>query len=226
MECGAKRVNGERCRTQAMPNGRCRIHGGKSLNGLAHPSTTHGRYSKHLPTRYLARYNEARDDARLLEFRDDLALLDARLCDVMEQVGNSESGELWKRCKEALRSHDKAKEEEARKEAFGQIRWLINEGYAEWQTWMEIRRLLEDRRKIVEAEVERQHKERRSIDEKGMLLVLGAVSQIIRTHVADADALRRIARDFAGLVSSPASGTDRPGQAASVPAIEGAGQSE
>jgi hypothetical protein len=46
--CGAKkRRKDETCRAPAMPNGRCRIHGGLSLGGIAHPNFKHGRRSKY-----------------------------------------------------------------------------------------------------------------------------------------------------------------------------------
>jgi hypothetical protein len=47
--CGAKTRSGGTCRNWAMANGRCRLHGGKSLAGPASPSFKHGRHSKWLP---------------------------------------------------------------------------------------------------------------------------------------------------------------------------------
>ena len=45
--CGAKTRSGGRCKNLAMfPAGRCRMHGGKSLRGLASPRYKHGKYSK------------------------------------------------------------------------------------------------------------------------------------------------------------------------------------
>src|SRR5262249_1044000 len=47
--CGAKTRTGAPCKALAMPNGRCRMHGGGSLALLAHPNYKHGRYSKYSP---------------------------------------------------------------------------------------------------------------------------------------------------------------------------------
>lgn len=44
-ECGAKTRSGGPCKTKPMPNGRCRMHGGKSLSGENHPRWKHGRYA-------------------------------------------------------------------------------------------------------------------------------------------------------------------------------------
>lgn len=46
-QCGAKTRAGAPCKTTAMRNGRCRMHGGKSLAWFAHPNYKHGRYSKY-----------------------------------------------------------------------------------------------------------------------------------------------------------------------------------
>jgi len=47
--CGAKLRNKDRtCRnTFTMRNGRCRLHGGKSYTGIAHPRYVDGKYSKY-----------------------------------------------------------------------------------------------------------------------------------------------------------------------------------
>lgn len=41
---------------RAMPNGRCRMHGGKALAGIAWPSFKDGRHSKYLPAGLMGRY--------------------------------------------------------------------------------------------------------------------------------------------------------------------------
>jgi hypothetical protein len=44
--CNAKTRAGGLCQNAPMANGRCRMHGGKSLRGIASPRYKHGRYSK------------------------------------------------------------------------------------------------------------------------------------------------------------------------------------
>ncbi len=46
--CGAKTRAGTPCKRFAQqPQGRCKLHGGASLYGPAHPNWKHGRRSKH-----------------------------------------------------------------------------------------------------------------------------------------------------------------------------------
>jgi hypothetical protein len=44
--CGAKTRTGGSCRQPAMKNGRCRMHGGKSLSGKEHGRYKHGQFTK------------------------------------------------------------------------------------------------------------------------------------------------------------------------------------
>ena len=44
--CGVRTRLGRSCRQPAMKNGRCRLHGGKSLSGKAHGRYVHGRRTK------------------------------------------------------------------------------------------------------------------------------------------------------------------------------------
>ena len=43
--CGAKTRGGHSCKSPAMKNGRCRMHGGKSLSGKNHGRYKHGCYT-------------------------------------------------------------------------------------------------------------------------------------------------------------------------------------
>lgn len=91
--CGAKlrKKPGKRCQSdKLMPNGRCRLHGGKTPSGLASPNWKHGLKSKHrwqgsLPSEHSAggsladRFEAAMDDPSLASLRQALAVNDALL---------------------------------------------------------------------------------------------------------------------------------------------------
>ena len=44
--CCPHEAAGGRCKQPAMKNGRCRLHGGKSLSGKQHGQYKHGRYTR------------------------------------------------------------------------------------------------------------------------------------------------------------------------------------
>lgn len=89
--CGAKRRDGTPCQTTFLqPNGRCRMHGGGALKGLASPSFKDGRFAKDLPPRLQARFEEAVNDQELLSLRKDAALLDAMLTAKLSELREAE----------------------------------------------------------------------------------------------------------------------------------------
>ena len=89
--CDARTRAGTPCQRAPRPNERCSKHGGKSLAGIASPRFTSGRSSVVLPTRLAARYHEAHADPQLLAIWDDVALVDARIADVLGRVDSGES---------------------------------------------------------------------------------------------------------------------------------------
>ena len=94
--CGAKTRDGDPCRAWPLKgHTRCRMHGGRSLRGPAHPAFRSGRYSKVLPSRLLAQYRAAEKDPELTSLRGELALVDARLADLLTRVDSGESGAIW-----------------------------------------------------------------------------------------------------------------------------------
>src|SRR3954471_18287255 len=89
--CKAKtRVGGECAQPRMLPAGRCRLHGGRTPRGLANANTRSGRYSRDLPTRVLLRYESALADPQLLSVRDDIALLQGAITDVMAELKEAE----------------------------------------------------------------------------------------------------------------------------------------
>lgn len=67
-ECGAKTRNGGTCKNAPMPNGRCRMHGGKAGRPI-----THGRYSERIPKHIEELANNLKTGDQLDIF-DELAL--------------------------------------------------------------------------------------------------------------------------------------------------------
>lgn len=86
MQCGAKTRSGAPCKSKSMTNGRCRMHGGKQpAPGITHPNTKTGRYSKDIPTRLAAGYQQALSDPDLLQLNDEIRLTDSLITDLMDR---------------------------------------------------------------------------------------------------------------------------------------------
>ncbi|HEU5090506.1 MAG TPA: HGGxSTG domain-containing protein [Roseiflexaceae bacterium] len=204
MECGARKRDGTPCKAKAMPNGRCRIHGGLTPVGPALPQYRDGRYSRVLPARLAGRYQEAAQDTALLELRSEVALLDARLADLLGRVDTGESGALWRALAEwrlealaARKANDTVKTSEAINAIFD----LIQRGHADYQAWREVGSVIEQRRKLVESERKRLIEMQQTLTAEKAMLLLGAVLGVIKEHVQDRNTLHAISRGIEQLTT-------------------------
>ena len=204
-ECGAKTRQGGVCKQPALPNGRCHYHGGKSLAGLVSPTYQTGRYSKVLPARLAGRYAEAQADAALLELRDDVALTDARLADLLGRVDTGESGALWQAL-QALRldviAYKRAGDTVKMAEALNALLDTIGQAHADYRAWAEIGAVLDQRRRLVESERKRLVEMQQTLTVEKAMLLVGAIGGIIKAHVDDRSVLAKISADISALVAA------------------------
>ena len=183
-----------------MANGRCRLHGGKSLKGIASPVLTQGgRYSKYLPTRMQERYEQSRTDSELLALREDIALVDGRLADLLKRVDHGEAGAAWKEARAAflelsiaMSTSDGAKLIKASKE----LEQVIGRGLSDYMAWDEISRLLEQRRKLSESERKRLVDMQNMITSEQAMLLMRAMLDSVKRNVIDVPTLTAIQNDF------------------------------
>lgn len=94
--CGAKTRSGKECTQRGMTNGRCKMHGGQSLGGVASPTFKHGRYSKAFK-QLGARFEESINDPALLDPRRAVATQDLIVTKCAERLAEHDSPEFRKR---------------------------------------------------------------------------------------------------------------------------------
>ena len=187
-----------------MPNGRCRMPAGKPQAGIASPRFPNGPYSRYLPERLIGRYTEAESDEKLLELRADIALVDARLADLLGRLDSGESRTVWQRLREAQREFTRARRSGATEEmraALLAIDELIAQGASEASVWEDVLRLLDQRRRLVESERRRLVEMGQMITTERAMVLLGVVVATIRRHVTDRAALAAISSDLRQLVA-------------------------
>lgn len=183
----------------------CWVHGGATPKGFAAPQTKTGRYSKHLPTRLAARYEEAQADGKLLELRDEVSLIDSRLADLLSRVDTGESGAIYKALKATYAELEKASAKAdgpAMAAAIRELGVLINRGMADWAIWAEIAAGVEQRRKLVETERKHLAQMEQMVTVNEMMLMAGALLASVRAHVSDRHALNAISTEFARLTAA------------------------
>lgn len=205
--CAAKtKGSGQPCKLAALSSGRCRFHGGMSLKGIASPAFKHGLRSKYMPANLGARFRAAAADPELLRLDGDVALLEARLLELLERVGvGGSSGEAWGRLRglwDEFRSLKPDEVDRARL-VMGSIGEAIASGTSDAATWAAIRELVEDRRRVIDSirKHEVQAQEALTLDQA--MLLFAALSQAVKQNVQDRVALRRISEQFAHLMGRP-----------------------
>lgn len=206
--CGGKTRKGGKCQNWAMANGRCRMHNGNAARGIGHPNTTHGRYSKYLPTRLAGKYLEAQADTELLNLRSEIALIDTRTIELIKQIDTGESGRIWQAVRDVYRDFNTAyhgKDGAGMALCLTELDHLIKAGVRQYAVWGEITGNIEKRRKLVESEHKWMVQNQQMITSERAMLLMAAVVSIIKEQVDDRDTLAAISAGIGKLITIDAS---------------------
>jgi hypothetical protein len=133
----------------------CYHHGGRTPTGFGLPQTKTGRYSKVLPLRLAARYEQALANKDLLRLHDDVALAETRLGDLLQRLDTGETDRLWQRLQrsfEAFTEAQRAQDTAEMRQQLTTLHGLIQQGSSDAQAWQEIMRLWESRCKLITTE--------------------------------------------------------------------------
>ena len=208
MQCTAKsKRTGKQCRRDAMHGAKvCYNHGGKTPRGIGSPHTKTGRYSKDLPTRMAAQYRESLEDTDLLNLTDEIALIDARLNDILKRVDTGESGKLWGGLADLFADLEVARlADDKLKIAYcvNEAAKLVKRGLGDYAAWGEVGNLIEQRRRLVDSRA----KHLRDMQlvftaEQGMLLI-GRIVDILQSEIEDKQTLDRIGRAITAIIDRP-----------------------
>ena len=205
MQCTAKaKSTGQQCQRRAMANGKCYVHGGPTPRGRALPQPTHGRYSKDLPTRLAARYEEARSDPDLLNLNAEIHLTYAMLTEALRGMDQGEAGRLWRDLKttwDALQEANRQRDGDAAKQALSEIGRLIARGVADAAARSEVLDIVERRRKLVESEAKRRTAMQQMITAERLMVLVSAVTDVVMRHVDDPRQRAAIAADIGAIIS-------------------------
>lgn len=212
--CGAKTRKGTPCKnTAVMPNGRCRMHGGKSPVGAGSPAFKDGSRSKFAAVFAgddLKHYEFARRDERYLELHEDIAALDTLIMQELRaaKVGQggalwTELGEVWRRFQEA----QPAKDATTAGRCLRRMGEIIGEGAGRHAAQDQALDIFERKRKFTETERKRVLDEQQMISAARVMAFVGALMAIIRKHETDREVLGAIHADVARLVHTDVSGS-------------------
>lgn len=206
--CGAKRKsNGLPCtRKPSVGRNRCYLHGGKSPRGLAHPNYKHGNRSRDIIARKLGeRYQDAIEDDRLLELRQDIAIIEYRLADLIENMDSSESGSAWRAVRKTYNKMRKAvqsNDQQGFSEALNELGPLINRGVGEHARWAEITNAINSRKNLVESERKRLIEMKQMMTAEQAMSMLTFIISVIRKHVKDQETLASISAEISAYIGN------------------------
>ncbi len=206
---GKSRQTGEPCRQYAVPGRKfCHYHGGKNTVGPANNLLTTGRYSKYLPPRMAARYQEARSDPELLRLAEEIALVDSRLADLLGRVESGESGQVWA---ELAKAWAKFRTGENSAADASLVSDLIKAGNADYSAWGEIHKCVNARQRLVESERKRLVEAQQMVRVDQAMTLVAALLDSVKRNVRDPKALTAISADFSLLLinSGDSVGADR-----------------
>lgn len=151
-----------------------------------------------LPGRMRARFAAALADPEALSLASELALLDARLADVLGRVDSGESGRVWSMLRQEMDRFRLARAEGKAgvgrmQAALAEIERLIDQGLADTAAWADVRALIQQRQQVVESERRRAIEARQVVRADEALLLAHDLALVVK-QVVEAQAPAAIAR--------------------------------
>jgi len=210
VKCKAKaKSTGKRCRRYAVSGySVCQVHGAGSPRqgrpgGENKIMSAGGRHSKHLKIRLASGYEASRTNPNLLEHRDEVALLDTRLGELLDNLQDGDTRELWQELgkywldlEKATARQDKPKQGEAL-QSLGRT---IKRGNVIYASWKEVYGVIEQRRKTVDSERKRLVEMQQTITAERAMILIGAILGVIQRNIKDKETINIIRAEFRELV--------------------------
>lgn len=211
LRCQGHNKAGKQCGKGAIKDREyCRNHGGTQAVGAANGNFSHGRYSKLLPLNLAEHYQRSRTDPDLLSMREDMALADARLAELAEQLGSVLPPPTVERVEE-LRGQAVESARDGDMDNVVAVLDTMAEALRHAQgsevIWAEVRRTQEVRRRLGETERKRLEALREYVTRDRLLTLMAAIIEVLGRHVRDPRVLGAIRGEIEAMALGQ--GTDR-----------------
>lgn len=181
-------------------NGRCRVHGGKSLYGPANPNFHNGRYSSVLPGNLFDLWQSAATDPDLTSHREDVLLLQTRLLHLLKTGESTGLYDQLAAAWEEFEYYSRAEDQDGMKECLAKIDRLIRRGKAESAKWHEIYGLLRDLERGRMNERRRLDDLQQMIPAEKVVVQISALIDAVRRNISDPGVLSAISADFGRII--------------------------
>jgi hypothetical protein len=198
--CGALTRRGTACSQPAMRNGRCRMHGGKTPRGVDSPHFRHGRYSASVPDRLVGRYEKALADEQRHDLRDEIALAEAKVADLLAGMEHGESARLWLRLR-SLELRARTAPDDRRASILGDMLRLIRRGGDEAMAWKDVQEWIAKKQRAVEADVRVARIKQEMVSAEEVMALVAGILDVIRRNVQDQATRSAMAKEIRALGS-------------------------
>lgn len=180
-----------------MANGRCDVHGGKSIHGIAHHNYKDGRTSKYpkVPKIILEGYEALQSDPELLNLSDDAALLAARVNQLLGRLESGEAKERWRLVKEAwrtFRTAQKMQDQITMADMVKNLDFLLSGDPHDYLVWDDIIKTMKEYRATAAQEQKRRLEMNALISVEEALAFAGQILTIVKDNVSDPKELTAI----------------------------------
>jgi hypothetical protein len=184
-----------------MPNGRCRMHKGNAERGINHANFKHGRYSISMPDQLVGRYEAALTDEERHDLRDEIALSETKVDDLLAGMIHGESDRLWVQLRRLIRRFDSAPDEKRAAPILREMLRLIRRGGDEALAWEDVDRWISRKQRAVEADVRVAQVKQEMVSAEEVMALVAGILDVIRRHVEDQATRSVIAREIRALGS-------------------------
>lgn len=186
-------------------NGRCaRYHNGRAQKGFDHWNYSGRGYSKDLPPRLLERLMAGIDDPDLTSMRTEIALLDARMGELLEGLSDTASTEAWTSTIDStgrlryLLDRPDLEGREVRLEAVCiQLEASVSTEVVNRDTWHEVYSLIDRRRRTANVELKREELEEHTLRHAQALHFFQQLLAVVHEEVTDPALKQRLSQRLA-----------------------------
>lgn len=194
------------------------MHGGASASiGAANPNFKTGRYSKYLPSKLDELYTEARSNPDILEMTEHIALLEARMQEILAASTAEGTAPKWSEVAEAFAEVEDALlcgEPEKVIAGMELMHKLLDDGKRWDKTWVEVVGTMEQLRKMADTDIKRKKELHLMVPIERVIILMAATATAVKRHVTNQAEINAVIRELTmlhGTNTIPGSGLERVG---------------
>jgi hypothetical protein len=156
-----------------------------------------------LPSRLAGSYQANLADPEMLSSQREIALIDARVNDLLQRVDSGESGKMWKELHKHVQGFIEAqalKDQEKQVDSLQRIIRTVKKGSGDYLAWSEVTQLINQRQRLVKAEREHLQQMQTYISGEQAMRIVQALVSSVNQRIADPQVKAAISQDIYAIV--------------------------